>query len=120
MNQEAILKKPKKIHLILNVLLLVLNVLAAMGSIGYLLVSNSMNIEQFVDPQTGEFPGSSIAYFFLRKEFILIPILLIVYMVIKEIKVASFKKRVRRNLLVFVGIYGHCILVGLVPFIFLY
>lgn len=120
MNQEAILKKPKPLNLILNVLLMAFNLLMAMISINYLIVSHSINIEQFIDPQTGQFPGSPIAYFFLRKEFVLIPILLIVCMVIKEFKVASFRKRVKRNLLVSAGIYGHWIFVGLVAFLFLF
>lgn len=120
MNQEAVLNKPKTLHLILNVLLMAFNLLMAIISIYYLIASHRLNIEQFIDPQTGEFPGSSIAYFFLRKEFILIPVLLIVYMVYKEFKMASFRKRVKKNLLVLAGIYGHWIFVGLVPFIFLY
>jgi hypothetical protein len=45
-----------------------------------------------VDPETSKYAGSAIADFFLRKEFIIIPILLIVFMVIKEFRVKPFKK----------------------------
>jgi hypothetical protein len=71
-----------------------------------------------VDPETSKYAGSAIADFFLRKEFIIIPILLIVFMVIKEFRVKPFKKRVYINLFISAGIIGHAMFIAAVPFIF--
>jgi hypothetical protein len=114
MNQ-AILGKPKSLPLILNYVLMAINILTAMGSASYIYYTHVANVE-LID----EHPEPAIAYFFLRKEFMLIPILLVAYMIYKEFKVASFKKRVKKNLWVLAGIYIYCIFIGLVPFIFLY
>lgn len=119
MNQEAILLRPKTFHVVLNMLLMLFNILMAIGSASVLFISRSANIEHFVDPQTGQYPGPVLLDFFLRKEFIIIPILLILYMVIKEFRIKSFRKRVYRNLLVLAVIYLNALFIGLVPFVFL-
>ena len=70
------------------------------------------------DAVQGIYEGHAIVNFLLRKEFILIPILLIAYMVIKEFKVKPLRSRVHINLSVFAGISIHALIVFVVPFIF--
>lgn len=119
MNQEAVLQRPKTFHVVLNILLMLFNLLMAYSSAVFLFMTRRIHIEHFIDPQTGQYPGPALADFFLRKEFIIIPILLIIYMVVQEFRIKIFRKRVYKNLLVLVGIYGHVLFMGLVPFIFL-
>jgi hypothetical protein len=55
----------------------------------------------------------------LRKEFIIVPILLIIFMVVKELKVKPIKKKIYINLFVSAGIFAHAVIVFVVPFILL-
>lgn len=108
--------EPKIIHKMFNVFLMVFNVCLAVVLYSILDLTRRWYIG--VDPETGEYPGPFLADFFLKKELIIIPILLIVFMVVKEFKVKPFKKRVQINLFISAGILGHAMLIAAVPFIF--
>lgn len=104
------------VHKILNILLMLFNIHLALALYSILDLSRRWHIG--VDPKTGEYTGPALANFFLRKEFVLIPILLIIFMVVKEFKVKSFKRRVHINLFISAGILAHAIFIASVPFIF--
>lgn len=116
MDKDIQNSKPKMIHKLFNVFLMVFNVCLAVALYSILDLTRRWYIGSA--PETGEYPGSALADFFLRKELIIIPILLIVFMLVKEFKVKPFKKRVHINLFISAGILGHAMLIAAVPFIF--
>lgn len=70
------------------------------------------------DASPGVYQGPALVDFLLRKEFIIIPILLMVFMVVKEFKIKPLKKRVYINLLISAGIFVHAVFIFIVPFIY--
>lgn len=70
------------------------------------------------DAPPGAYEGPAIVDFLLRKEFIIVPILLVIYMVVKEFKVKPTKNKLYINLFVSVGIFAHAVIVFVVPFVF--
>jgi hypothetical protein len=70
------------------------------------------------DASPGVYQGPALVDFLLRKEFVIITILLMVFMVVKEFKVKPLKKRVYINLLISAGIFVHAVFIFIVPFIY--
>lgn len=108
--------KPRMLHRILNFLLMLFNVHLAFAFYSILDLSRRWHIG--VSPEKGDYERPALADFFLRKEFIVIPILLVFYMIVKEFRIRSFKKRVHINLLISAGILSHALFIGAVPFMF--
>ncbi len=119
MNNDTLVSKPKTLHKVLNIILMLFNLYSAHSLTMIIIVMRSMHIDPHRDPQTGVYIGSALFDFLLRKEFIIIPVLFIVGMIIKEFKVKVFKKRVYINLLILAGIYTHMLLLMSIPFFFL-
>ena len=93
MNTNTQYPKPKINTLkILNFLLMLLNCLLVVSFTSFITVMRKMIVG---DAPPGTYEGPAIVDFLLRKEFIIVPILLIIFMVVKEFKV----KRVKKNYL---------------------
>ncbi|MGD9217161.1 MAG: hypothetical protein PVJ84_20285 [Desulfobacteraceae bacterium] len=116
MDKDMQNSKPKLIHKLFNAFLMVFNVCLTVALYSILDLARRWYIG--TDPETSEYSGPALADFFLRKELIIIPILLIVFMVVKEFKVKPIKKRVHINLFISAGIFGHAMFIAAVPFIF--
>jgi hypothetical protein len=116
MNNDIPISEPRAISKFLNIALMLLNVYLAISLYSILDLTRSWYIG--VDPSTGKYASPSLSEFLLKKEFIVIPILLLGYMIYKEFKVKPLKKRVRINLLILAGILSHSMLIAAVPFIF--
>jgi hypothetical protein len=116
MNKDAIYPKPEMIsHKILNIFLMVINSLLVISFVSFLTVMRKLVVG---DAGPGVYQGPVFVDFLLRKEFIIIPLLLMVFMVAKEFKVKPLKKRLHLNLLISAGIIAHAVLIFIVPFIF--
>jgi hypothetical protein len=116
MNTNALYPKPKiNILKILNFFLMLFNCLLAVSFTSFITVMRKMIVG---DAPPGAYEGPAIVDFLLRKEFIVVPILLIAFMVVKEFKVKPIKKKLYINLFVSAGIFAHAVIVFVVPFIF--
>lgn len=117
MNNDATIPlKPRKFHSVLNVLLMLYNVLMGYTVCVMIIIARRLHVDPFISPQ-GVYPGSPIVSFVLRTEFIAVPVILIVTMVLKEFKVKIFKKRVFINLLIFAAIHIHLFVIMLLPYL---
>jgi hypothetical protein len=102
-------------HKLLNLLLMLFNVLLAISFTSYLKVMRKIVVG---DASPGVYQGPVLVDFLLRREFVIIPILLIVFMVGKEFKVKPLKKRLLINLFISASIFAHAVFVFILPFIF--
>lgn len=118
MKEAALPSVPKAFHRLLNFLLMVLNCLLTLLLYSLLSVSRSLYIETYSYRETGSFPGPAMADFFLRREFIILPLLLLAFMFLKEFKDRNFKKSIRINLLILAIIFLHAFFIAAVPFTF--
>ncbi|MEJ2156486.1 MAG: hypothetical protein P8X96_14195 [Desulfobacteraceae bacterium] len=100
---------------ILNYFIMLLNCLLAVSFASFISVMRKMIVG---DAPLGAYEGPAIVEFLLRKEFIIIPLLLVIFMVIKEFKVKPAKNKLYINLFVSVGIFAHAVIVFAVPFAF--
>ena len=89
MKKNNLNSTPKIIHKFFNLLLMLFNVLLALALYSILDLSRRWYIG--VDPETSTFTGPALANFFLKKELIIIPILIVIIMVGKEFFIISFK-----------------------------
>lgn len=94
---------------------MVFNSLLAISFASYLTVMRKIVVG---DASPGVYQGPALVDFLLRKEFIIIPLLLIAFMVAKEFKVKPLKKRLYINSLISAGIFVHAVFIFIVPFIF--
>jgi hypothetical protein len=94
---------------------MLLNCLLAVSFTSFITVMRKMIVG---DAPPGAYEGPALVDFLLRKEFIVVPILLIAFMVVKEFKVKPVKKKLYFNLFVLAGIFAHAVIVFVVPFIF--
>jgi hypothetical protein len=116
MNNGALYPKQEMIsHKIFNILLMLFNVLLAISFTSFLKVMRKMVVG---DTPPGFYQGPVLVDFLLRKEFVIIPILLLVFMVGKEFRVKPLKKRLYINLFIFASIFAHAVFVFILPFIF--
>lgn len=109
--------KPKKLHTVLNILLMLYNALMAYTLCVIIVISRRLHIDPFIDSE-GVYPGSQIFAFFLRKELFIVPVLLIIGMIIKEFRIQLIRKRVYANLIILVAIHLHLFLTMLLPHIY--
>jgi hypothetical protein len=117
MNDDATIpSKPRKLHSVLNVLLMFYNILMGYTLCVVIVIARRLHVDPFINQQ-GVYPGSQVVSFFLRNELLAIPILLIAAMILKEFKVKIFKKRVYINLLIMAAIHIHLIITMLIPHI---
>ena len=94
---------------------MLLNCLLAVSFASFISVMRKMIVGE---APPGAYEGPAIVDFLLRKEFIIIPLLLIIFMVVKEFKVKLAKNKLYINLFVSVGIFAHAVIVLVVPFAF--
>jgi len=94
---------------------MLLNILLAISFASFLTVMRKMVVG---DTAPGVYQGPALVDFLLRKEFLIIPLLLIVFMVVKEFKVQPLKKRLHINLYICAGIFAHAVFVFIVPLVF--
>jgi len=116
MDNDIPISEPKVFHKILNVVLMLFNVNLVLILYTILNLTRSWHIG--ADPSTGDYTAPVMAEFFLKKEFIIIPIILLCFMIYKEFKVTRFRKRVQINLFISAGILSHAMFIAAVPFIF--
>lgn len=94
---------------------MLLNCLLVVSFTSFITVMRKMIVG---DAPPGTYEGPALVDFLLRKEFIIVPILLIIFMVVKEFKVKPIKKKLYINLLVSAGLFAHAVIVFIVPFAF--
>lgn len=116
MDNDISISGPKILHKFLNILLMLFNLYLAISLYWILTFTRSWHIG--ADPSTGNYSAPPLAMFLLRKEFIIIPMILLGCMIYKEFKVKPFSIRVKINLLIAAGIMAHAMFIAAVPFIF--
>lgn len=100
---------------ILNYFLMLVNCLLVVSFASFISVMRKIIVG---DVPPGAYEGPAIVDFLLRKEFIVVPLMLVIFMVIKEFKVKPAKKKFYINLFVSIGIFAHAVIVFAVPFAF--
>jgi hypothetical protein len=116
MDNDIPISEPRAFHKFLNLVLMLFNAHLALALYSILTLTRSWHIG--VDPSTGAYTAPPLAEFFLKKEFIIVPIFLLVLMIYKEFKIKLFRKRVQINLLVSACILAHAMFIAAIPFIF--
>jgi len=118
MNDDTLPSMTKTFQGMFNYLLMSLNCLFTLALYALLSAYRSSHIEMHSDRSLDTFFGRSPADFFLRREFIAIPILLLAVMFVKEFTNTPYKNRVQLNMFVFATICAHAIFITVVPYIF--
>jgi len=102
----------------INYLLMSLNCLITLALYALLSAYRSSHIETHRYRSIESFFGSSLADFFLRREFIAVPILLLAVMFVKEFSDTPYKSKVQFSMFVFIAICAHAVFISVVPYIF--
>jgi hypothetical protein len=102
-------------HKISNIFLMLFNLFLTISFASFFKVMRKIVVG---DVLPGVYLGPVLVDFLLRKEFVIIPILLVVFMVVKEFKVKPVKKRLLINLSISAIIFAHAVFVFILPFIF--
>ena len=118
MNENTLPSMSKTFHGIFNYLLMSLNCLLTFALYALLSAYWRLHIEMLSLLRTDVHFGSSMADFFLKREFITIPILLLVLIFVKEFANAPYKSKVQLNMIFFAAICAHAIFITVVPYIF--
>ncbi len=118
MNEYTLPSMSKTFHGIFNYLLMSLNCLLTFVLYALLSAYRSLHIEthSYLKPNT--LLESSTAEFFLRREFIAIPILLLAVIFVKEFTNSPYRSKVQLNMFVFAVICAHSLFISVVPYIF--
>jgi uncharacterized membrane protein (DUF2068 family) len=95
----------KKLKKIANILIMLATFWAAFGS-GFILLSSSTFLPSDVQPIL----ESASFNFFTHNSFLILPIAIIAFMLIKEFKVKSLRNRIYLNLLLFALTMFHCVI----------
>lgn len=111
-------KKNDMLKKICNILLMLIVFWAAF-LICILLLSRESFVElskTFFSPQVPPLMGSPVLSFLLRKEFIVLPIIVVTGMIIKEFKIKPLRKRILWNLALLTVTAAHFGLLGYLIF----
>ena len=118
MNEYTLPPMSKTFHGIFNYILMSLNCLLTFVLYALLSAYRSLHIEPYSYLKTSSVFGSSMADFFLRREFITIPVMLLAIMFVKEFTNSHYKSKVQLNMFVFAAICAHSLFITVVPYFF--
>ena len=111
-------KKENMIKKIGNIFLMLSTSWIAFGICVLLFSKNSLtefSIKYF-SPDTSQIMGSTLLNILLRKEFVIIPIMVVIGMIIKEFKIQKLQKRIYLNIGLLMVVVIHCGLIGYLMF----
>lgn len=118
MNEYTLPSTTNAFHGLFNYLLMSLNCLITFVFYALLSAYRRLHIEIHRYRETDVFFESSMTDFFLRREFIALPILLLAFMFVKEFTSTPYKSKVQLNMFIFATILGHAIFITTVPYLF--
>ncbi len=118
MNEYTLPSMANTFHGIFNFLLMALNCLITIAVYALLSAYRRLHVEIHAYREFEIFLDPPMVNFFLRREFIAVPLLLLAVMFVKEFSDASYKSKVQLNMFILAAIFAHSLFIVAVPYFF--